>query len=281
MKKISAVWLTGILCILTIFKGIGQTLPETKAALIEPFRLAITYNKTTNLVFPYAITGVDRGSRDILAQKAIGAENVLQIKAGKMGFTETNLTVLTADGGLYAYTVDYSDAPANFSYVFKKAGITDKPVAVFAKDATTDVIRKEADLVAVKEPTLKKPYDENFDITLSVKGIYAHADVIYFQLLLKNSSSVGYDVQSLRFFIKDQKRVKRTAEQEVDLTPVYVSGNVAGIPAGSEQRIAVALPKFTIPDKKYLDVELMEKNGGRHLSVRIKNKLLVKARPIQ
>jgi conjugative transposon TraN protein len=278
MKKIRAIGLTGIFCILAIVNSMAQTLPETKAALIQPFRLMVTYNKTTNLVFPYAITGIDRGSRDILVQKAIGVENILQIKAAKMGFDETNLTVLTADGSLYAYIVDYTDSSANFSYVFKKAGVSGKPVAVFAKDATTDVIRKEADLVAAKERTVKGRKDEDFDITLDVKGIYAHGNVLYLQLALKNNSSVSYDIQSLRFFIQDQKRIKRTAEQEVDMAPLYISGNVSQIPAASEQTVAVALPKFTIPDKKYLDVQLMEKNGGRNLSIRISNKYLMKAK---
>ena len=36
--------------------------------VIDPYHLFITYYKTTNLVFPYAIKSVDRGSQDILAQ---------------------------------------------------------------------------------------------------------------------------------------------------------------------------------------------------------------------
>jgi hypothetical protein len=44
--------------------------------------------------------------------------------------------------------------------------------------------------------------------------------------------------------------------------------------------IVVALQKFTIPDKKMLVVQLMEKNGGRNLSLKINNREMVKAKTI-
>ena len=66
--------------------------------------LDITYSKTTSLVFPFSIKGVDRGSKDVLAQKAKGVENVLQLKAARRSFPETNLTIITADGNLHHFT---------------------------------------------------------------------------------------------------------------------------------------------------------------------------------
>lgn len=274
MKKISVV-MTGILVFLSLIKVSAQQ--TTTASLIQPFHLAITFNKTTNLVFPYAIKSVDRGSRDVLVQKALGVENVLQVKAAKMGFTETNLTVVTADGSLYPYILDYSDSPANFSYVFTDKSITAQAVAMFAKDATTDDIRKYSEAVNAKERSIKGVKDEQGSVALDLKGIYIHNEAIYFQLFLKNNSIASYDVQSLRFYIQDKKRIKRTAEQQLDIQPLYISGNCSLVPGTSEQTITVALPKFTIPDKKFLAVELMEKNGGRHLMLRIKNKLLIRS----
>jgi hypothetical protein len=39
----------------------------------------------------------------------------------------------------------------------------------------------------------------------------------------------------------------------------------------------VALEKFTIPDKKFMGIQIMEKNGGRHLSMKMSNKDILKA----
>src|ERR1700743_3117645 len=77
--------------------------------VIQPQLLAVTFAKTTNLIFPYAIKSVDKGSKDLLVQVAKGVENIIQVKAAVQGFEETNLTVITADGKLYSYVVDYTD----------------------------------------------------------------------------------------------------------------------------------------------------------------------------
>ncbi len=48
----------------------------------------------------------------------------------------------------------------------------------------------------------------------------------------------------------------------------------------STVRTVYALPKFTIPDDKLLMVELYEKNGGRHQSIRVENLDIVNAKEI-
>src|ERR1044072_5277671 len=112
MKKMCAVMIVGIFVFLLNEQAYGQLArPMVKDSIIMPYPLVVTYYKTTNLIFPYNIKSVDRGSKDILVQKAKGVENILQVKAGKMGFDETNLTVITADGKLYSYLLNYVDTP--------------------------------------------------------------------------------------------------------------------------------------------------------------------------
>lgn len=274
MKKISAV-MTGLFLMLFILNAMAQGIAPAKP--INPYQLAVTYNKTTNLIFPYAIKSVDRGSKDILVQKAIGVENILQVKAGKQGFIETNLTVVTADGSLYAFVVNYTDTPGNLNLSYSNPQVSPKPVAVFEKDATTNEIALRANEVIARERTAKGVSDHSYDMVLDVKGVFVHGEVLYFQFALQNNSPIDYDVQSLRFFIRDQKKSKRTASQEVEVMPDYKLGNTEIIRHLSEQTVCIALPKFTIPDKKYLSVEMMEKNGGRHLSLYIRNKQLIRA----
>ena len=52
-------------------------------SFIPSEHLAITYNKTTNLIFPYSVQSIDRGSKDILVQQPKGTENIVQLKADK------------------------------------------------------------------------------------------------------------------------------------------------------------------------------------------------------
>lgn len=79
---------------------------------IDPMPLEITDTKTTNIIFPQAIVGVDRGSRDVWAKKANGVENILQIKAASNKLIETTLTVVTGDGKLNSFLLRYSPDPS-------------------------------------------------------------------------------------------------------------------------------------------------------------------------
>src|SRR5687768_2136525 len=90
----------------------GQSLAESAAiTILKSYPMGITYAKTTNLIFPYAIKSVDRGSPDVLAQMAKGVDNILLVKAGSKNFPETNLTVITTDGKLYSFLVGYTSQP--------------------------------------------------------------------------------------------------------------------------------------------------------------------------
>ncbi|HEY4629069.1 MAG TPA: DUF4138 domain-containing protein, partial [Flavobacterium sp.] len=86
---------------------------------------------------------------------------------------------------------------------------------------------------------------------------------------------IKYDIDQFRFFIRDSKKVKRTASQEIEITPLHILNNYETIDEESENTFVFAVPKFTIPEKKYLAIQLMEKNGGRHLTIQVKNKKLI------
>lgn len=231
-------------------------------------QLAVSCNKTTSIVFPYAIRSVDRGSRDILVQKAKGVENILQVKAARPDFSETNLSVITADGKLYTVTVNYLTAPPSFNFYIKKDSSDNGSVQALAA------------IVAGYAQNITGVKDHKFDVGMRLKGLYIKDGVIYYVLELKNKSAIGYDIDALRFFIKDKVQSKRTASQELLQVPLYVYGNSKNIAGNSKHTIVVALSKFTIPNKKLLYVQMIEKNGGRHLQLRINNRKLIQAENI-
>ena len=110
-----------------------------------------------------------------------------------------------------------------------------------------------------------------------LNGLFIHDNVMYYRIKMVNRSNINYDIDQLRFFIRDRKKAKRTATQEIEIKPLYVQNDTPTVRGQSQHIFVVALPKFTIPDQKYLAVQLMEKNGGRHLEVDIHNKALVRA----
>ena len=112
-----------------------QFQPATETKIIEPFKISVSYNKTSNLIFPNAIKSVDRGSADILVQKAKAIENILQVKAAQIGFSTTNLSVVTADGKFYSFIVDYATEPLPMNLNFSRDTMTAFPSEGFLDEA--------------------------------------------------------------------------------------------------------------------------------------------------
>ena len=96
----------------------------------------------------------------------------------------------------------------------------------------------------------------------------------------KNTSNINYTIDFMRFYIRDNKKVNRTASQEVEVKPFFVNATPVEIKGKSINDWVFAVDKFTIPDAKHLVIEMFEHNGGRHLALSISNRTLVKARAL-
>lgn len=235
--------------------------------------IAVTYFKTTSLVFQYPIVNVDRGSEDLLAQKVKGTENTLLIKAARKGFPETNLTVITGDGKLHHFYITYCEKPRSQTFAIDS---TENRIMFLDRINTREFENKSSWILELSGRG-KSAKHSKFKVKFELNGIYIDGNVIFYDLEIRNKSNVDYDVQSLRFFIRDIKRPKRTASQENEPQPLFVSSKNSKVKGKSTLRVVYALEKFTIPDAKTLHIELFEKNGGRNLKLRIDNRTIVNA----
>lgn len=225
--------------------------------------LSISTDKTTSLIFPFPIKYVDRGTRDILVQPVKEDERILLVKAASKQFAETNLSVVTGDGNVYEFTVNYTPQPSVLVLHLppnKKATISAYANAI------------------LNSPPKRISKVEHGAVITKLSGIYIKDEVIYYQLEIHNHSPLDFDIELLKFFITDKKKSKRTSVQENELVPLYVAGNRSKVKAYNFSVIVVALDKFTIPDAKFLGFQLMEKNGGRHFNLKVYNRQILKAR---
>ncbi|MGC4102305.1 conjugative transposon protein TraN [Ferruginibacter sp.] len=226
-------------------------------------KVQVSTDKTTTLVFPFAIRHADRGTKDILIQPVKDADNILLVKAASKEFSYTNLSVVTVDGSVYSFPVEYAPEPSLWIYQVPPQQKT--AVSTYANG------------IADNPLTIRGIRDQSWKMDAAVSGIYIKDNTLYYQLALHNHSSIDYDIEFLRFYIWDKKKSKRTAAQENELLPLYISGNTTQVKANTKSCIVIALEKFTIPDAKYLAIEINEKNGGRHLLLKVHNNKIVKA----
>lgn len=270
MKRINELLL--MLLILVSFSVYSQFNGEDVISGDDQFKnLQIGYSKTTSIVFPYAIKSIDKGSADVLVQKAKGVENILLVKAAKQHFLQTNLTAVTSDGRLYIFVLTYDEACPDLNVKAENAIAINKDILFSLENENQKKIEQYSWLALSKKRKVNGLQHSKFQIRLVVNGIFIHQDILYFRIVFENNSNINYDIDQLRFFIRDQKKSKRTASQEIELLPLYVSSMPAVIPDKSEVSVVYAVSKFTIPQKKYLTIQLIEKNGGRQLEVDVKN----------
>ena len=86
-------------------------------------------------------------------------------------------------------------------------------------------------------------------------------DILLFRFGLHNRSQIGYTIDFIRFYIQDAKKRKKTAVQQLEQQPLFSFNRPEEVAALSSCDFTVALPKFTIPDKKVLIIEIQERNG--------------------
>ena len=128
---------------------------------------------------------------------------------------------------------------------------------------------------------IKKRKSKKDGIKFRLTNIYLKQDVLFFELQITNSTNLGYDVEGFHWWIDDKKQYKSTNVQEYQIFPDYQHYNIKYIPAKTTLREVFVLPKLTIPDKRILRIEMLEKalgNTGRKLTLEIQNRDILEAR---
>ena len=259
---------------------------------IRPVRIEAGFAKTVHILFPSPVTYIDIGSTDIIAGKAAGAENVVRVKAAVRNFAaETNLTVITEDGGFFTFDVYYAENPAvstlNLTTREPQTEGVKKPAAAgdpqpappasegrvllreVGREKPATVKRMLSDIYRQNRTDVKGIRTKKYGIGVEVLGIYVFNDVIYIHTCISNDTNISFEVDARRFIVADRKLAKRTAQQQTSLEILRVCNDPAVVRGHQRQRTVFALPKLTIPDDKVLLLEIVEKNGARHQTVEI------------
>lgn len=273
-----------------LYQGITRKLPYRQ--MVTPHGVQVTFAKTVHIIFPSAVRYVDLGSNWIIAGKADGAENVIRVKATTEGFPgETNFSVICEDGSFYSFNARYAHEPEMLNIEMKD---------FLENGDTTDFSHTRMNIyfreLAGESPLLVKLimqsiYKEDrreirhlgckrFGVQFLLKSVHSHNGLFYFHTETRNRSNVAFRTDFIRFKIVDKKVPKRTAIQERVIDPVRSYNEVLVTEGKSDVRTVYAVPQFTIPDDKLLVIDLFEKDGGRHQTIRVENADLVAAKQI-
>lgn len=252
---------------------------------VESYKVEVTYNKTTHLIFPSAIRYVDLGSEYLIAGKAEDADNVLRVKAAVQGFpAETNFSVITDEGGFYNFDVCYNAQPATMSYTLskmQKSTEKSKPTGVLLEELGGDSPEKAHELMENIYNKNKRAINHigsrSYGILFLLKGIYVQDGKLFFHTELRNQTNLPFAVDFIKFKIVDKKLTRRTVIQEMLLKPLRIYRPIEEIGGKAAVSNVFLLDQFTMTSDKVLSIEIFEKNGGRHQFLRVENADLVRA----
>ena len=116
--------------------------------------------------------------------------NILQVKAGKLGFDQTNLTVITADGKLYSYILNYTDTPSVLNMRFANT-TANYPEAFFSNVSINEAqVQADAETVAMAKETIHGIRDRSYGMNMKVSGLYIKGDVLFCRLTLQNHTNI-------------------------------------------------------------------------------------------
>lgn len=273
-----------------LYQGITRKLPYWQ--MVTPHGVQVTFAKTVHIIFPSAVRYVDLGSNWIIAGKADGAENVIRVKAATEGFPgETNFSVICEDGSFYSFNARYAHEPEMLNIEMKDF-LENGDTTDFSHTRMNIYFRElgnESPLLVklIMQSIYKEDRREirhlgckRFGVQFLLKSVHSHNGLFYFHTETRNRSNVAFRTDFIRFKIVDKKVPKRTAIQERVIDPVRSYNEVLVTEGKSDVRTVYAVPQFTIPDDKLLVIELFEKDGGRHQTIRVENADLVAARQI-
>ena len=273
-----------------LYQGITRKLPYRQ--MVTPYGVQVTFAKTVHIIFPSAVRYVDLGSNWIIAGKADGAENVIRVKATTEGFPgETNFSVICEDGSFYSFNARYAHEPEMLNIEMKDF-LENGDTTDFSHTRMNIYFRElgnESPLLVklIMQSIYKEDRREirhlgckRFGVQFLLKSVHSHNGLFYFHTETRNRSNVAFRTDFIRFKVVDKKVPKRTAIQERVIDPVRSYNEVLVTEGKSDVRTVYAVPQFTIPDDKLLVIELFEKDGGRHQTIRVENADLVAAKQI-
>lgn len=200
--------------------------------------------------------------------------NQLKVATAKDAVNTSNLFVIDRKMNTYHITIQRSSTSV-FTYNYNDQ----RPYTAHVDVNSEEMAKHLQELKKKKRNIFSLGVIEN-KFELSMANLYVHEDYMFFVFDLKNNSYIDYDIEFVKCFERDQKKRKNAIQQETTIEPIYQDEFNTKIKGKGSNRLVLGFNKFTIPDDKVFEIELYEKNGGRHMKLAVLNEYILSAEPL-
>lgn len=232
----------------------------------------VSQDKLTQINFDQQIASVNPVNETLMFEVNGRA---VSLKTASSGFVPTDFVVKTLDGKQYKFDVIYSYGRAGkqVSAIHPEENSKSKktPMVVLS---WAEKFRQQKRIKTIDKASTGK-------VKAKVAKILVSGDSLFFKLHLENRSNINYNIDFIRFYVRDLKTAKRTVTQERELYPVESFGTRSNtVKSGTYSNYVYTLKKFPLSKDRGLFIEVYEKNGGRHLYLELKQKDITRAKSI-
>ncbi|MEI6950251.1 conjugative transposon protein TraN [Paraflavisolibacter sp. H34] len=235
----------------------------------KQMRLAVVYiNKdvTTHFISPEPIQYVDISTNKV--QGDLPVKTILRLKPVAENIpAETSTVTIVGQKYFMQYKLVYAPADrASTQVTIEPLKIT--PITLPEYSLSTEDFYRFSINVLKKKPSYHNVAAKAYRMEARLNNIFTVGEYFFIDLSFRNKSRIRYDVDAVRFKIRDKKIVKATNSQDVEIKPVYLLNNPKNFK--NQYRNVFVFHKFTFPDNKVLSVELSEKQiSGRVITLSI------------
>lgn len=281
MKK-----LVTILALLMMYEiTVAQPVSRRQAGVLVnviPYHIEVSDLSTTILLFPFEVKDADMGVRQLLATKIPDMKNILKLKAESPLLENTSLYVVTSDGTVHAFEVNYiaSSHPRLYELSLDRSLnlLPASPVLFQEQPFSAADLQKWVSRIRSDTGSMHHT-SRGEQLTVVLKEVYSVNSFMFFKFELSNHSTLPYTPSWLQLYVKDRKKPKRSAVQEITIDPIYTD-TLQELAGRSTSELVIGIKRQTLPRSRKMIFELHEDNGGRNLQFVIKNRYLLRAKNI-
>ena len=198
---------------------------------------------------------------------------------------ESNLLVVTQDGGVYSYLLRYSQKLEKLNYFIadserignERTGPTILPhqelssidlVTIPNSDKVLDYPKLCAQLLRNPRPFDQIKYKDGVTVRMA-KSIY-YANDVYVVFEIDNDSQIDFEINTLNLYKVNGNKNRKASYQELLIPPIYQFQIPKVIPKSQQIQFICVYPKFSLGKGERLMVKLEEFNGSRNIMVKLK-----------
>lgn len=239
-------------------------------------------NASVHFRSPEPVQYVDISSGSIAGD--IPLKNVVRIKyipdslnKDKAGFPKNAVVTIAGESFLAQYRIVYMSNPETETQTnIEILPEHTTPVDIGGISLSQHKLKNYALQFISAKPKGHFAQSKAFGLEGKVSQIATVGDYIFLDISWSNHTNLKYDIDEVRFKIRDKKVNKASNVQEVEIRPEFFLYQLPGFQ--KHYRNVFVFKKFSFPGNKMLDIEMTEKQiSGRVITLSLKYAAILEA----